>query len=136
MALLSKKVDYNAFKGAYCDEQLDRQVLWILKQIPELDFENKKIKGKGNVKESERGRVSFECGKTGFFISLFFVHLQRTFANVCGEDKDFNKMVDQMDSNHGCLTFNTENSFQQELFSILKVDDFQKYYKTLGLERA
>lgn len=79
MALLSKKVDYKVFKEAYCDEQLDRQVLWILKKIPELDFENKKIKGRGmGVKEEERSKVSFECGKTGFFISVFFVHLNKT----------------------------------------------------------
>ena len=76
MALLSKKVDYTKFKEAYCDELLDRQVLWILKKIPELDFENKKLKGMGmGVKEEERSKVSFECGKTGFFISVFFVRL-------------------------------------------------------------
>jgi hypothetical protein len=45
---------------------LDRQVLWILKEVPELDFENKKLKNKGKIDEKQRILTCFECGKTGF----------------------------------------------------------------------
>jgi hypothetical protein len=109
---LSKKVDYNAFKEAYCDEQLDRQVIWILKKIPELDFENKKIKGRGmGVKEEERSKVSFECGKTGFFLSVLFTKLNSTLQKVGGQAKDINEIAKQMDENYGCLSFEVENLF-------------------------
>ena len=137
MALFAKKVAYKDFKGAYCDEQLDRQVLWILKKIPELDFENKKLKGKSmGVKEEERSKISFECGKTGFYLSVFFVKLNATLENVGGQAKNIDDISKQLDDNFGCLGFDLENNFQQQIFGILKVDDFQKYYKELELDRA
>lgn len=137
MALFSKKVSYQDFKGAYCDEQLDRQVLWILKKIPELDFENKKLKGKGmGVKEEERSKISFECGKTGFFLSVFFVKLHNTLERVGGQNKNIDEISKVLDENFGCLGFEVENTFQKQIFDILKVDDFQKYYSEIGLDRA
>jgi len=33
---------------------MDRQILWMLKKLPELDFQNKKLKNKGKVSESKR----------------------------------------------------------------------------------
>jgi hypothetical protein len=47
----------------------------MLKEIPELDFENKKLQNKGKVDEKERIKVCFECGKTGFMLNMFFKHL-------------------------------------------------------------
>lgn len=38
--ILANKFEYSEFIEAYAEEQLDRQVLWILMDIPELDFEN------------------------------------------------------------------------------------------------
>lgn len=58
-ATLSHKHKYQDFSEKYVEEQLDRQVLWIIKEIPELDFENKKLKNKGKVNEKERSSVSF-----------------------------------------------------------------------------
>ena len=43
---LSNKYKYDDIIEPYIDEQLDRQVFWILNEIPELDFEAKKMKGK------------------------------------------------------------------------------------------
>jgi len=63
---------------------MDRQVLWMLKEIPELDFENKKFKGKQKVNEEQRNKICFECGKTGFFFSLFFKTLNDTIQSVSG----------------------------------------------------
>lgn len=84
MAVLSQETSYDDFKKAYCEEQLDRQVLWILKQIPELDFEDKSKKTKPKISESERSRVSFDCGKTGFCISMFFVMLNKVLMKAMG----------------------------------------------------
>jgi hypothetical protein len=38
----------------------------MLKSLPELDFENKKLANKGKVDEKERMKVCYQCGKTGF----------------------------------------------------------------------
>jgi len=42
--MLSNKFDYRDFIKSYVDEQLDRQVFWFLQKVPELDFEDKKVK--------------------------------------------------------------------------------------------
>jgi len=62
-------------------------VFWILKKIPELDFENKKLSKQGKISEKERSKVSFECGDTGFYLTLFFYHLSNTLKKV-NEQRD------------------------------------------------
>ena len=59
-----------------------------------------------------RSKVSFECGKTGFYITLFFVHLMKTLKNSVPEGKQTDELASILDSNHGCLDANLENSFQ------------------------
>jgi hypothetical protein len=110
-SILTNKHDYQKFTEAYVEEQLDRQVLWILKDIPELDFENKKLQNKGKVNEKDRSRVSFECGKTGYYLTLFFYHLHKTIAKVT-PSRDLTELAKVLDSNHGCLSFELENAFQ------------------------
>ena len=110
-SILTNKHDYQKFTEAYVEEQLDRQVLWILKDIPELDFENKKLQNKGKVNEKDRSRVSFECGKTGYYLTLFFHHLHKTIAKVT-PSRDLTELAKVLDSNHGCLSFELENAFQ------------------------
>jgi len=38
-----------------------------------------------------------------------------------------------LDANYGCLDRKLENEFQQKLFSIIKVESYTDYLKTLGL---
>jgi len=106
------KLSHTDFLKAYLEEQLDRQVLWILKKIPELDFEEKK-KRRGQIKVDEnlRSKVSFECGKTGFYITLFFVHLLKTLKNAVPEGKTVNDLANILDSNNGCLDTKIEDGF-------------------------
>jgi hypothetical protein len=33
--------------------------------VPELDFQNKKLKNKGKVDEKQRVKVCYECGRVG-----------------------------------------------------------------------
>jgi hypothetical protein len=115
--LFGSNVDHKEFMKCYTDEQMDRQVLWILKKIPELDFENKKLQNHGKVDEKERSLVSFECGKTGFHLSLFFHHLKATLEKVAGK-KSIMDLATVLDSNHGCLSFALENELQQNLFKV------------------
>ena len=39
-----------------------------------------------------------------------------------------------LDSNHGCLDMSTENDIQKKLKQIRKIDNFQKYYKWIGVD--
>ena len=133
-AILSHKHKYQDFSEKYVEEQLDRQVLWIVKEIPELDFENKKLKNKGKVNEKERSKVSFECGKTGFYLTLFFYHLNKTIEKATNSSKNIQDLAKLLDSNHGCLPSELENAFQQELKGINEVEDLISYYKTLEIK--
>jgi hypothetical protein len=40
--------------------------------MPELDFEASNIKGRSLVNEEVRKKVTFEAGKTGFLLTMFF----------------------------------------------------------------
>lgn len=102
--------------------------MWILKEIPELDFENKKINKISKVNEKDRSRVSFECGKTGFYLTLFFHHLNQVISKATGGSGDLQDLAKVLDSNHGCLSSELENEFQQTLFKISEVNDFFQYY--------
>lgn len=85
----------------------------MLKELPELDFENKKIKNKGKVDEKERIKVCFECGKTGFYLNLFFLHLNNAIEKVTGAaPKSYDKLSQALDDNSGCLSLDLENAFQ------------------------
>ena len=77
-AILSDKTDFSQFMEAYCSEQLDRQALWIILAVPELDFENKAIfkKNEKKINEKERAAVTFKAGETGFRITMFFHFLK------------------------------------------------------------
>lgn len=108
-----------------------------MKKIPELDFEEKKKrKGQMKVDETQRSKVSFECGKTGFYITLFFVHLLKTLKNAVPQGKPFDELSVILDSNHGCLDSKIEDSFQQDLFTIITVEDFSGYYKMAGVAES
>lgn len=110
-ATLSKKFKYSDIMTEYMEEQLDRQVLWLLKEIPELDFENKKFKNVGKVNEKERVKVCFETQKTSYYLILFFKHLNQMIEEVSGSDKKLEKLSKAMDDNHGCLDRDLENRF-------------------------
>lgn len=50
-ATISDNFQLDTILDAYLGEQLDRQVFWILRQIPELDFTDEKYRNKGLVME-------------------------------------------------------------------------------------
>mmetsp|Transcript_34673 Transcript_34673/g.53119 ORF Transcript_34673/g.53119 Transcript_34673/m.53119 type:complete len:394 (-) Transcript_34673:2675-3856(-) len=134
-SLMSSKFVFEDIKQAYVDEQMDRQVLWMIREIPELDFENKKFKGKQTVDEKKRNEVCFEVGKTSFYFSLFFQTLSNTIEQVVGgKAKDFKKLSAALDTNHGCLSRDLENTFQQNLFAMLKTKNIGDYFKNLGFK--
>ena len=86
------------------------------------------------VNESERSKISFECGKTGFYLTLFFHSLKKTISKVLGESKSIQDLGKALDDNHGCLSSDLENALQQELFKIPQIEDFKAYYDWLGVK--
>lgn len=67
--LFSEKFNFASIAKAYFEEQLDRQVFWILLKIPELDDSNLR-----DIRELDESRVeiSFTSQIIGYQITLFF----------------------------------------------------------------
>lgn len=116
------------------EEQLDRQVFWILRSIPEFDFTDEKYKNKNLVIEENRNIVCFKTGLVGFRITMIFHSLNRLINThfAKGGNKDMQALVDSLDSNHGCLDDKLETAFQAEIKALKKVDNFNKYYQWVG----
>lgn len=84
----------------------------MLQKVPELDFQNKTIKNKGKVSESQRINVCYETGKTGFMITRFFYHLNEIISKKSGDLAGrWDKLSQALDSNHGCMDMDLENEF-------------------------
>jgi hypothetical protein len=99
---ISKKHKFEDVIQAYLGEQMDRQAFWILQEIPELDHEDPKYKNKVVVMEEHRSEACFKTGLVGFHITLFYHYLNKMII----EDRfsnDPEKLVEQLDSNWGCL---------------------------------
>jgi len=109
--------------------------MWILKEIPELDFEAKKMKGRQLISEKERKKVSFQCGKTGFYFTMFFHQLNQSIEKVTGSaPKNMEELTKALDGNFGCLDMQIENELQKNIFKILEIEDFLDYYKMIGVK--
>lgn len=91
--LLSDTYRWENIREAYVHEQLDRQVLWLLKQIPELEL------SEFNEFDSVRAKASFKVGKVGFRYCCFLSKFMRLVKE--GEEvRDSNeKMMQMLDEN-------------------------------------
>jgi hypothetical protein len=49
----------------------------VLREIPELDHEDEKYKGKEVILEEARTDVCFKAGISGFHITLFFYYFNK-----------------------------------------------------------
>ena len=130
--VMSDKFKMSDLLNHYLEEQLDRQAFWIIRQIPELDHTDEKNKGKQIVMEESRSEVCFKTGLTGFHMTMVFYELTKLFEGRYG--KDLGKFDAEVDQNYGCLPLKVENAFQEKLKQIRKVDNFSKYYQSIGVE--
>lgn len=77
LVTVSQKFKIEDVLPAYLEEQMDRQVFWILREIPELDHTDPKYKDKDLVVEEARAEACFKTGIAGFHITLFFYYLNK-----------------------------------------------------------
>ena len=112
---------------SYISEQMDRQIFWILQEIPE--FENLI-----NTKEVDdiRGKVCFKCGITGQQLLLFYYYFMKKI--VYAECDTLDKFAEKLDKNYCCLTENEIDKHRLEINKILKIDNFNDFYKFMELE--
>lgn len=129
-AIVSDKYTLEEVLNLYLEEQLDRQIFWIVEKIPELDHTNYTHKNKNIIVEENRSEVCFKTGLTGFHLTLIAFELAALFSRY-GKLSSFDADVD---SNFGCLPSQVENSFQQKIKSIKRVESFKVYFSLLGVD--
>jgi hypothetical protein len=128
---VSNKYTLGDILPLYSEEQLDRQVLWILKEIPELDHTDAKYKNKDVGDEDERSEVCFKTGLTGFQITMLYHAFNKQLVEREGK-KDLKAVCDQMDAHSGCMPAKAEDAFQAECMDIMQVKSFIAYYNKIG----
>ena len=116
LVTVSQKYKFEDVLPAYLEEQMDRQVFWMLREIPELDHTDEKYKDKEVVMEEARSEVCFKTGVAGFHITLFFFQLNKMVIEKGG--KNLVKFCQFLDSHYGCLEEKDEDAFQKKCFEI------------------
>lgn len=128
LALLTG-VDSHKFKeiaSAYFNEQLDRQVLWILKAVPELLNETMEEEADAN-----RAKIVFRSQMTSFQMFCFY---KLFISEVCEKRATRISMLDEYEENLCKLSNKEEEIFQQKIFEIQKkVINFDAFFDYVGL---
>jgi len=112
---------------SYISEQMDRQIFWILQELPEFE---KLI----NSKEVDdiRAKICFKCGITGQQLLLFYYYFLKKM--VYGDCDTLEKFAEKLDKNFSCLTEEEIDKHRLEINKILKIDNFNDFYKFMNLE--
>ena len=108
-------------------EQMDRQILWILMELPELE---------DLINSSEiddiRAKVCFKAAILGQQVTLFYYYLLNKI--VYSECKTLDEFAEKLDKNYGCLTESEIDKHRAEIKNLLKIDNFNDFYKFLNLK--
>ena len=125
LSLSDKKIE--ELLPSYIEEQMDRQIFWILQEIPE--FED--LINKAEV-DDIRAKVCFKCGITGQQLLLFYYYFLNKI--IYSECDSLGKFAEKIDKNFCCLTETEIDKHRVEINKILKIDNFEDFYKFMNLQ--
>ena len=112
---------------SYVGEQMDRQIFWILQEIPE--FEN--LINSSEV-DDIRAKICFKCGITGQQLLLFYYYFMNKV--IYSECDSLEKFAEKLDKNFCCLTETEIDKIRMGINQILKIDNFNDFYKFMEQE--
>lgn len=121
------KFKFEELVESYFAEQLDRQVLWILKAVPELL--NEKMR-----EQADKLRINtvFKTQMTSFHMFCFY---KLFITTICEKRKSRDQLLDEYESNLCKLSNKEEDEFQKEIQAIpKKVTSFKEFFKYVGLK--
>lgn len=124
MITVSTKFMWKDIVTAYLGEQMDRQVFWILKDVPELEKDDPNI-------DEERIDVTYKSGEVGFAITMFYSFF---IGKILKQDANcLSNILKYEDESYGRMPSTSETMLQKECEEIRKVKSFQEYFKRLGI---
>ena len=112
---------------SYIEEQMDRQIFWILQEIPEFE----KLIDSDSV-DDIRAKICFKCGITGQQLLLFYYYFMKKV--IYDECDSLTKFAEKLDTNYCCLTEREIDKHRIEINKILKIDNFNDFYKFMNME--
>ena len=128
-SLISEKHSLTSILQEYLGESLDRQVMWMLKDVPELgEVEGEKGEEKKETfVDEKRDEVAFKTNIVSNRVLLFFFH----FFNKIS--KEGSKVFPLLDSHFGQLHEQAEEELQKYCEKIRDVKSFTHFFIELGL---
>ena len=114
------------FLPAYMSEQMDRQVFWTLNLIPNFKelLDQKEI-------DDVKAKICFKAGIVSKQLLLFYYYFLKKI--VYAECKTLDKFAEKLDKNNGSLSEKEIYSHKKEIDKLLKIDNFDDYFKFMGL---
>ena len=125
LSLSGKKIE--ELLPSYIEEQMDRQIFWILQEIPEFE----QLINSAEV-DDIRAKVCFKCGITGQQLLLFYYYFLNKM--IYAEGDTLEKFAEKIDKNFCCLTETEIDKHRLEINKILKIDNFNDFYKFMNME--
>eukprot|EP00826_Nyctotherus_ovalis_P059993 TRINITY_DN838_c0_g2_i4.p1 TRINITY_DN838_c0_g2~~TRINITY_DN838_c0_g2_i4.p1 ORF type:complete len:1376 (-),score=453.51 TRINITY_DN838_c0_g2_i4:170-4297(-) len=123
---VSKKFKWADIIGPYLEEQMDRQVFWMIKDIPELE----KMEHDAELDE-DRINASFKTTLVGYHLTLFYSVFIGRVVNREGRTRE--QLLKSTDDMYGRLSQGEEELIQRCCNEIRKVNDYYAYFKMLGI---
>ena len=114
------------FLPAYISEKMDRQVFWMIGLLPNLKelLESKEI-------DDVKAKICFKAGIISKQLLLFYYYFLKKI--VYAESKTLDKFAEKLDKNNGTLSEKELDNHKKEIDKLLKIDNFNDYYKFMGL---
>ena len=110
---------------SYISEQMDRQIFWILQEIPEFE----KLINSSKVDEI-REKICFKCGIIGQQLVLFYYYFIKKIVYY----KNLDKFAYILDQNYCNLPEKEIDKHRQEINKILNIDNYNDFYKFIGIK--
>ena len=124
LLLVSNKFKSEDLIETYFNEQLDRQVFWLLQQVPELGQEQ----FEKNFGE-QRTKYTFKIQSTSY--QIFALSLMLIKEIKAG--KSNKEILLEYEGNLGKLKNLQEEKIQKKCFEILKLDNYQDFFAYIGM---
>jgi len=123
---VSRKYKWSDIIGSYLEEQMDRQVFWMIKDIPELENMTNDTEF-----DDDRVNASFKSTLVGYHLTLFYSVFIGKVINREGRTRE--QLLKSTDDMYGRLNQGEEESIQKDCNNIRKVGDYYAYFKMLGV---
>lgn len=124
--LLTEKYTFADIINHYFSEQLDRQVLWILKKIPELEDDTSTI-----VVDENRIEVTFASTVIGYLLVVFY----KDYTDIIKKEyKTWDNLLDSLSSNFCKVDRGIEDQLQHKFIDALEnLKSYKQFFSRVGL---